>query len=226
MYGRPPPPPPGGGPRMNNAASRRQNSAGGGGPRMPMPGMAMPGMALPGMGGPAPTPQPTRAAAPPPPAVQGPPPLSVGKPNECRKGRLEGAMTVDGGEYYHNVITDAVVGEAERASERGRARDGQFGLRLDAGRRVGGRLGAGTRARAHGQRRQGAARCGRQGRDADNGQKDSSNLPMKLTHIQPRFMQPDLVLLESLDLRSSRTTSSTASRRITSTRGLARINPC
>ena len=126
-------------------------------------------------------------------------PLTVRKPDaSAGAGGWKVRMTVDGGEYYHNVITDAVSWDKPRElqSAAERETDNSDCVWMSTGEggwvaaHVLGRTAKGVKARPVGG-----------GKEAliPTGKKDPPIYPLKLSHLADRFMQPDLVLLESLD---------------------------
>ena len=126
-------------------------------------------------------------------------PLTVRKPDtSAGAGGWKVRMTVDGGEYFHNVITDAVSWDKPRELQTAAERetDNSDCVWMSTGEggwvaaHVLGRTAKGVKARPVGG-----------GKDAllPTGKKDPPIYPLKLSHLAERFMQPDLVLLESLD---------------------------
>jgi len=109
-------------------------------------------------------------------------------------------MTVDGGEYYHNIKTDAVSWEKpfELQSAEERKTDDSDCIWMPS-EAEGGWMPAHVLSRtARGLR----VRPVSGGKECDISAQGSQGLavyPLKLSHLAARFMQPDLVLLEALD---------------------------
>ena len=109
-------------------------------------------------------------------------------------------MTVDGGEYYHNVLTDAVSWdkpvELQSAAERQHDSSDCVWMPVPteggwAPAHVISRSAKGIKVRP--------VSGGKETTLSTGGKKDEVIYPLKMSHIAERFLQPDLVLLEALD---------------------------
>lgn len=143
----------------------------------------------------------------------GGPPLTIKRPPASDgKGGWKMRMTVDGGEYYHNVITDAVSWDKplELQSVEERATDSSDCVWMPDAEGSGGWVPAHVLSRTakgamkvrpvSGGKEREIGGPGKKGAGGASSAASSAPIyPLKLSHLQPRFMQPDLVLLESLD---------------------------
>lgn len=131
----------------------------------------------------------------------GAPPLTVKKPDATAgAGGWKMRMTVDGGEYYHNVITDAVSWDKPRElqSAAERETDNSDCVWMPSAVGEGGWVPAHVLSRTAKGIKVRPAGGGKEV-TLGGGKKDEPVYPLRMSHLAPRFMMNDLVLLESLD---------------------------
>ena len=158
-------------------------------------------------GGGHPAPPPMQARGPAPPAAQphagngrGPAPGSRAAAEAQKNGGWKARRTVDGGDYYHNVLTDEVRWEkpVELQSAEERQTDSSDCVWLPS-ERDGGWVPAYVIQRS-GNTVTVRPVDGGQNIDVPTTGKGAQKLqPLKLSHLEKRSMQEDVVLLESID---------------------------